>query len=216
MVAHSTSRRSMITQSLLARRRGPLPTVVKASTTSSSFFSTTKTTMTKGAGLHPLNLSDRAPSCSLVPPGRCQFDPTFRPVPLLDRVPCGSGGTSYVLRFGLPDPTRPMDLTTCACVLASAELMDRERGELVDVVRPYTPISANDQVGSFDLLIKDYGEGGWLSRYMCEELPIGGTVSRFGRAAIIVCRFVRLSNDRPVSSSPTLLICAGELQAHRL
>jgi cytochrome-b5 reductase len=31
-------------------------------------------------------------------------------------------------------------------------------------------------VGCFDLLVKDYGEHGWLSKYMCEELPIGGTV----------------------------------------
>jgi cytochrome-b5 reductase len=72
-----------------------------------------------------------------------------------------------------------MDLTTCACLLASAELMDTTTGELVDVIRPYTPISTNNQVGSFDLLIKDYGQNGWLSKYMCEDLPIGGTVSSY-------------------------------------
>ena len=74
--------------------------------------------------------------------------------------------------------TKPMDLTTCACLLASAELMDNAKGEKVDVIRPYTPISTNNQVGCFDLLIKDYGENGWLSKYMCEDLPIGGTVRR--------------------------------------
>jgi cytochrome-b5 reductase len=50
------------------------------------------------------------------------------------------------------------------------------RGGFVDVIRPYTPISANHQIGCFDLLVKDYGDDGWLSRYMCRELPIGGTV----------------------------------------
>eukprot|EP00571_Detonula_confervacea_P000375 CAMPEP_0172311904 /NCGR_PEP_ID=MMETSP1058-20130122/15992_1 /TAXON_ID=83371 /ORGANISM="Detonula confervacea, Strain CCMP 353" /LENGTH=293 /DNA_ID=CAMNT_0013025215 /DNA_START=160 /DNA_END=1041 /DNA_ORIENTATION=+ len=126
---------------------------------------------------YPMILSERPAICNLVPPGQCQFNPTFQSVPLLDRTPCGTGGTSYLLRFGLPDVTKPMDLTTCACLLASAELMDNEKKELVDVIRPYTPISANDQVGCFDLLIKDYGENGYLSKYMCEDLPIGGMVN---------------------------------------
>lgn len=126
---------------------------------------------------YPMILSERPAICNLVPPGRCQFTPTFQSAPLLDRIPCGDGGTSYLLRFGLPDRSRPMDLTTCACILAGAELKDTEKGEMVDVIRPYTPISANDQVGCFDLLIKDYGENGWMSKYMCEDLPIGGMVN---------------------------------------
>ncbi|KAL3810577.1 hypothetical protein ACHAXA_002441 [Cyclostephanos tholiformis] len=126
---------------------------------------------------YPMILAERPAVCNLVPPGQCQFDPTFRSVPLLDRVPCGSGGTSYLLRFGLPDEDMPLGLTTCACVLACAELSDAKKGgDIVDVVRPYTPISANHQVGCFDLLVKDYGDSGWLSRYMCRDLPIGGTV----------------------------------------
>ncbi|KAL9190004.1 hypothetical protein ACHAXT_009679 [Thalassiosira profunda] len=125
---------------------------------------------------YPMVLADRPPICNLVPPGHCQFTPKFQSAPLLDRIPCGTGGTSYLLRFGLPDSTRPLDLTTCACVLAGADLMDDASGEAVEVVRPYTPISANDQVGCFDLLVKDYGEHGWMSKWMCEDLGIGGTV----------------------------------------
>lgn len=150
---------------------------------SSAFSSITMS----GSNNYPLILSQRPATCSLVPPGQCQFNPTFQAVPLLDRIPCDTGSSSssssasspssYVLRFGLPDPTKPMDLTTCACLLASVQLMDNTKGEMVDVIRPYTPISTNDQVGCFDLLIKDYGEHGWLSKYMCEDLPIGGTVS---------------------------------------
>ncbi|KAL7463384.1 hypothetical protein ACHAXS_003755, partial [Conticribra weissflogii] len=42
---------------------------------------------------------------------------------------------------------------------------------------PSQPISTNAQVGSFDLLIKDYGENGFLSKYLCEDLEIGGKVN---------------------------------------
>lgn len=121
-------------------------------------------------------LSERPAICDLVPPGQCQFTPTFQSVPLLDRIPCGTGGTSFILRFGLPDVTKPMGLTTCACLLACVELTDNKTNEKVDVIRPYTPISANNQVGCFDLLMKDYGDHGYLSKYICEDLPIGGLV----------------------------------------
>lgn len=122
---------------------------------------------------YPMELAERPAVCSLVPPGQCQFTPSFQSVPLLDRIPCGTGGTSYVLRFGLPDQTKPMNLSTCACILVKAELMDDEKKEVVDVIRPYTPISANDQVGCFDLLVKDYGEMGWMSKHLCEDLKVG-------------------------------------------
>ncbi|EJK68370.1 hypothetical protein THAOC_10453, partial [Thalassiosira oceanica] len=147
------------------------------------------------SGSFPMLLAERPPITKLVPPGKsdsvsagsagcntpnianshstgqCQFNPMFQAVPLIDRIPCGNGGTSHILRFGLPDSSRAMDLPTCACILASADLPDdTKNGETTKVIRPYTPISTNDQVGSFDLLIKDYGENGWLSKYMCEEL----------------------------------------------
>ena len=125
---------------------------------------------------YPMSLPERPPICNLTPPGHCQFTPAWSDVPLLDRIPCGTGGTSFILRFGLPDTTKPMGLTTCACILAAAELESNDNGEKVDVIRPYTPISTNDQVGCFDLLVKDYGENGWLSSYMCQDLPIGGTI----------------------------------------
>ncbi len=87
---------------------------------------------------YPMSLYERPAICNLVPPGQCQFNPTFQSVPLLDRIPCGTGGTSFLLRFGLPDETKHMGLTTCACLLASCELMDREKGEKTEVTRPYT------------------------------------------------------------------------------
>ena len=85
-----------------------------------------------------MSLSSRPPKCNIVPPGVCQFTPSFTSVPLLERIPAGEGGTSYILRFGLPDGEKSMGLTTCACVLAGADLVDNKNGEVVKVVRPYT------------------------------------------------------------------------------
>lgn len=89
-------------------------------------------------------------------------------MPLLERVPISK--TSSVLRFGLPDGTKPMNLSTCACVLAKAIVKNQ------DVIRPYTPISTNELVGSFDLLIKDYGGETGLSNHMCKTMSIGDTI----------------------------------------
>lgn len=51
----------------------------------------------------------------------------------------------------------------------------RRQGE---VTRPYTPISTNAQVGSFDLLVKDYGpELGTMSQHLCTQMKVGETVN---------------------------------------
>jgi len=115
------------------------------------------------ASYNPPSLSGK-PHKSLVPPGKCQFTEDWTAVPLLERIVVSK--TSSVLRFGLPDKSLPMNLSTCACVLAKATIQDE------DVVRPYTPISTNELVGSFDLLIKDYGGSG-LSNHMCKTMAIG-------------------------------------------
>ena len=90
-----------------------------------------------------------SPIKSLVPPGECQFTDSFTAVPLLENIPVSS--TSFVLRFGLPDKEKGLGLSTCACLLAGANVEDGEDM----VIRPYTPISTNDDKGTFDLLIKD-------------------------------------------------------------
>ena len=97
-----------------------LPSIISTDSNSKSqSFSTSanKTTkMTSPFDLYPMNLSERSPILNIVPPNICQFKPTYQSVPLINRTPCGSGGTSFILRFGLPDVSRPMDLTTCACL----------------------------------------------------------------------------------------------------
>jgi cytochrome-b5 reductase len=113
------------------------------------------------------------PTKALVPPGKCQFSEEFVAVPLLERVSVSP--TSSVLRFGLPDKSAPLDLSTCACILAKASLKNKETGGMEDVVRPYTPISTNELKGCFDLLIKDYGKDSKMSHYLC-EMKVGDTV----------------------------------------
>ena len=109
------------------------------------------------------------PTAALVPPGQCQFGDELTAVPLLERTKVSP--TSSVLRFGVPDSSKPLNLSTCACILANADI----KGE--NVTRPYTPISTNAQVGSFDLLVKDYGpENGTMSYFLCNNLQIGDQV----------------------------------------
>jgi Oxidoreductase FAD-binding domain len=111
------------------------------------------------------------PMKALVPPGQCQFNDTPIAVTLLQRWHVSP--TSCVLRFSVPDVTKPLNLSTCACMLAVATINDEV------VVRPYTPISTNHQIGSFDLLIKNYGPTSKMSHFMCDVLQPGETFVSF-------------------------------------
>lgn len=108
------------------------------------------------------------PVKALVPPGKCQFTDDFVAVPLIEKIAVGTN--SQVLRFGLPDSSSPLNLSTCACILAKADI----QGETV--VRPYTPISTNELNGCFDLLVKDYGPTAKMSKHMCQDINVGDTV----------------------------------------
>lgn len=109
----------------------------------------------------PSTLTD-PPVKSVVPPGQCQFGDEFVSVPLLAKFTVSP--TSYVLRFGLPDQDKALGLSTCACILAGVK-----DGEEM-VVRPYTPISTNAMIGSFDLLVKAY-DGGKMSSKITALTP---------------------------------------------
>jgi cytochrome-b5 reductase len=132
-------------------------------------FSTDTLAEMSKASYNPPSLSGK-PQKSLVPPGKCQFTEVWTGVPLLERIVVSK--TSSVLRFGLPDKSLPMNLSTCACILAKASIHNKDEAKDEDVIRPYTPISTNKLVGSFDLLIKDYGGNG-LSNHMCKTLAVG-------------------------------------------
>lgn len=61
---------------------------------------------------------------------------------------------SKIFEFGLPEG-QSLNLPTCACILASPG--KDAKGE--DIVRPYTPISTNEMLGKFQLLVKNYSGG---------------------------------------------------------
>jgi cytochrome-b5 reductase len=107
------------------------------------------------------------PICALAEPGTCQFTYAPTAVPLLDRTPISK--TSCLLRFGLPDANAPLRLSTCACIVAHATIGNES------VSRPYTPISTNAHVGTFDLLVKHYPNG-TMSPYLCHVVQVGDTV----------------------------------------
>lgn len=125
------------------------------------------------AGNLPASLAS-APTLSLAPPGTCQFTTEFQTVQLLERHRVSE--TSAVLKFGLPDDSKPLNLSTCACILAKAELPKIDGDGKEDVTRPYTPITTNNLVGSFDLLVKNYGAKGRMSRHL-HEMPVGSDLS---------------------------------------
>ena len=108
------------------------------------------------------------PVASLIEPGHCQFTTEWTSVPLLERWKISP--TTMVLRFGLPDTTKSLQLSTCACILAHTKMDDE------DVVRPYTPISTNANIGYFDLLVKHYGPTAKMSRYMHDIMKVGDTL----------------------------------------
>lgn len=129
------------------------------------------TTSTKSSihGLPSSMMVGTKPVSALVPPGQCQFNDTPINVTLLERYVVSP--TSYVCRFSVPDATKPLNLSTCACILAIATINDEV------VVRPYTPITTNNSIGYFDLLIKHYGPNAKMSKFMCEDLMVGDATS---------------------------------------
>lgn len=111
-----------------------------------------------------------APTAAVVPAGTCQLDDDDKwiSVPLMGRVRI-SPDTS-VLSFGLPDKTKPLNLPTCACILARGG----EDNEGKPVVRPYTPISTNVCAGKMDLIIKVYDKG-VMTQHM-DKMKVGDSL----------------------------------------
>lgn len=111
-----------------------------------------------------------APTAAVCPPGSCVLKADeWTPATLVERTQLVHD--SYLITFGLADESKPLGLSTCACLLA----MFKEEGSPDPVVRPYTPVSTNAMIGKFQLVIKVYPEGK-MSQHMT-KLPIGGTVN---------------------------------------
>ena len=99
-----------------------------------------------------------------MPAGNCQLSDDWSTLRLL-KVEKVSSDTK-VFTFATPDETKPLNLPTCACLLASGGA-DAEGNPFV---RPYTPVSTNARVGEFDLMVKIYPQGN-LSQFMDKMKP---------------------------------------------
>jgi len=108
-----------------------------------------------------------APNAAVVPVGSCVFGEEFASAPLMSKQAVSHD--TRVFTFGLPDPTKSLGLSTCACILARGGA--NAEGE--QLIRPYTPISTNAMVGEFQLMVKVYDGG--LSKHM-DQMSVGDTL----------------------------------------
>lgn len=108
------------------------------------------------------------PEASLRKPGECVFNEEFQPAKLVSKMAVGK--TTQVFTFELPDTSKPLGLSTCACILAKGGKDDEGNA----VVRPYTPISTNNLIGKFELMVKVYPNGK-LSQHM-SNMPLGDSL----------------------------------------
>jgi len=95
------------------------------------------------------------------------FSEDWSSAKLISRVQ--QGASSQLCTFELSDQSKPLGLSTCACILAKGPEHDG-----TPVVRPYTPISTNALVGQFELLVKVYPDGK-MSQHLA-TLPLGQPV----------------------------------------
>lgn len=107
------------------------------------------------------------PTAAVYPPGQCVFNEDWSSARLSERVQVTHD--VILVSFQLRDSSKPLGLSTCACLLAK---FDDTNGE--PVVRPYTPVSTNALPGTFRLCIKVYDKGK-MSQHL-DTLPIGSSV----------------------------------------
>jgi len=108
-----------------------------------------------------------------------------------------------VFRFQLPSPDHCLGLPIGQHIYLSAKV----NGSLV--VRPYTPVSSDEDLGYMDLVIKVYHanvhpkfpEGGKLTQYL-ESLPVGDTIDVRGPSGLLVYAGRGEFNIKPDKKSP--------------
>lgn len=110
------------------------------------------------------------PTAATCPPGQCAFSDEWSKATLVERERISHD--VILLTFALPDQSKPLGLSTCACILAKFDTTsDEHPGSSEAVVRPYTPVSTNALIGRFQLMVKVY-KGGKMSGHL-QDMPIG-------------------------------------------
>eukprot|EP00927_Polykrikos_kofoidii_P044033 TRINITY_DN3811_c0_g1_i2.p1 TRINITY_DN3811_c0_g1~~TRINITY_DN3811_c0_g1_i2.p1 ORF type:complete len:285 (-),score=27.37 TRINITY_DN3811_c0_g1_i2:99-953(-) len=104
------------------------------------------------------------PTAAVYPPGQCVFTEDWSPAKLADRV--WVSHNTILLTFELADRKKPLGLSTCAYIQSRFTAADE-----FPAIRPYTPVSTNNMIGEFQLMIKIYPRGK-MSNHM-KEMAIG-------------------------------------------
>jgi len=107
------------------------------------------------------------PIAATVPPGKCVFGDSWTKTALKEKK--NISHDTRLLTFALDSEDKPLNLSTCACILARA---DDDAGN--QVIRPYTPITPNSVKGTFDLILKVYPQGVMSQHF--DKMKIGDSV----------------------------------------
>jgi len=135
-------------------------------------------------------------------PPRALEDPNVKyPLRLIDKVEVSADTRRF--RFALPSKDHILGLPVGQHIYLSARI----DGNLV--IRPYTPVSSDDDLGYFDLVIKVYfknvhpkfPDGGKMSQYL-NDLDIGETVDVRGPSGLLVYTGPGELSVRPDKRSP--------------
>ena len=124
-------------------------------------------TLTSSVARRNYHSLDKLATPTLVEPGKCVLNEEWTSLPLLFKKSINHDTTLF--SFSLNNSEQPLNLSTCACVLAGTK---DSTGELV--VRPYTPISTNKQLGRMDLIVKIYKDG--IMTTKLNNLSVGETL----------------------------------------
>ncbi|WKY13758.1 hypothetical protein Q1695_004528 [Nippostrongylus brasiliensis] len=144
--------------------------VLVISTIAAVYFIKKKRSTSSSSSKHPVTLVD---------------DETKYALPLAEKIIVSHDTRKF--RFRLPSPNHILGLPVGQHVYLSAKI----DGKLV--VRPYTPVSSDDDLGYVDLMIKVYfrgvnpkfPDGGKMSQHL-EQMNIGDTIDFRGPSGLIV------------------------------
>lgn len=110
-------------------------------------------------------------------------------------------------RFALPSPDHILGLPVGQHVYLSCRVNDQL------VIRPYTPVTSDDDKGYFDLVAKVYfknvhpkfPDGGKMTQYL-ENLPIGETIDVRGPSGLLVHEDVGFLGIKPEKKLPATMV----------
>lgn len=147
--------------------------------------------------LHPREKSSRQQQQP-----RTLLDPqTKYPLKLIERHVISHDTRRF--RFALPSPQHVLGLPVGCHIYLSARINEQL------VIRPYTPVTSDDDKGYFDLVVKVYfknvhpkfPDGGKLTQYL-ETLPIGNTIDVRGPSGLLVHQSPGMFAIKPDKKSP--------------